>query len=516
MIQWNRGIYRSLIIITFVGVLIILLFGISQALSYLNTGADRMSMLHLTLKKEQVYFPKVTWKDTINPGRPMEKQTLLEIEQDYLSAWYIRNVAYQMNIVEGIDDYFTKSSRKNIYNTVAFNTQNKVSIHGTTTQHNLALDFYSADGQFAVLSDTDVKEYQRVYKEDKMMVENYELSDYQIMIMLEDGFWRIRHLVKLDKDSSVDSIQQTSNWARVVDNKIYMGDEELQIKGINYYPQQTPWNMFGEDFDIDTIANDFDILVDAGLNTIRIFVPYEAFGKVEINAVMLDQLRQVLDMAEAKELKAIVTLFDFYGDYSVLDWTMTHRHAEQIVAAFTDHKAILAWDVKNEPNLDFATRKKENVTAWLKEMIHHIKEVDPNHLVTIGWSDMPSAELLQNEVDFVSFHYYLDINQFDADFKTLRSNIQKPLVLQEFGLSSSKGLWSPFGPNRKDQAAYHKQFQQMIKEQQIHYLSWTLYDFEQVPSAVVGKLPWRKHKQKHFGFIDRNGNKKEAFEFISW
>lgn len=148
-------------------------------------------------------------------------------------------------------------------------------------------------------------------------------------------------------------------------------------------------------------------------------------------------------------------------------------------------------------------------------MTHQIKQFDPNHLVTIGWSDTASASLLQNEVDIVSFHYYLDINTFSEAYTIMNTEIKKPIVLQEFGLSSNRGFWSPFGPSEKGQANYYKQFQEIIKQDNIHYLSWTLYDFDEVPSAVVGKLPWRKHKQKYFGFIDRDGNKKPAFEFIS-
>ena len=92
-----------------------------------------------------------------------------------------------------------------------------------------------------------------------------------------------------------------------------------------------------------------------------------------------------LDIAQRSGLKVIVTLFDFYGDYSVHNWTLTHRHAEQIITPFKTHKAILAWDIKNEPNLDFENRSKENVLAWLREMVEQIRRFDPNHLVTIGW-----------------------------------------------------------------------------------------------------------------------------------
>jgi hypothetical protein len=38
-------------------------------------------------------------------------------------------------------------------------------------------------------------------------------------------------------------------------------------------------------------------------------------------------------------------------------------------------------------------------------------------------------------------------------------------------------------------------------------MSWTLYDFPQVPSQVAGKWPGKKIRQKKFGFIDVKGKK---------
>ena len=55
-----------------------------------------------------------------------------------------------------------------------------------------------------------------------------------------------------------------------------------------------------------------------------------------------------------------------------------------------------------------------------------------------------------------SFHYYWGLEDFDFDYLNLDVKIDKPLVLQEFGLPSSRGFWSPFGASEKKQADYHK------------------------------------------------------------
>ena len=85
----------------------------------------------------------------------------------------------------------------------------------------------------------------------------------------------------------------------------------------------------------------------------------------------------------------------------------------------------------------------------------------------------------------------------------------------EFGLSSYDGFWKPYGSSEEDQANYHKKAHQIITANNLQYMSWTLYDFVDIPKEVVGRLPWRKNAQKQFGFIDTNGTKKAAFIYIS-
>lgn len=211
-----------------------------------------------------------------------------------------------------------------------------------------------------------------------------------------------------------------------------------------------------------------------------------------------------------------MTLFDFYGDYSVLNWTLNQRHAEAIVSHLKDHNALLAWDIKNEPNLDFDSRGQDLVVSWLDNMIDLVKSVDDENPVTIGWSNTQSASILKDKVDFVSFHYYEDLKNLDEAIKSLKQGIpNKPLVMQEFGMSSYSGLWKPFGSSEEKQADYHKKAQEIIADNNLQFMSWTLYDFNKIPKEVVGRLPWRKNIQKRFGFINRSGIKKGAFKYIS-
>ena len=88
------------------------------------------------------------------------------------------------------------------------------------------------------------------------------------------------------------------------------------------------------------------------------------------------------------------------------------------------------------------------------------------------------------------------------------------MVLQEFGLAAYHGLWNPIGPDEEDQAAYYTEFYKTQKRESIHYLSWTLYDFRDIPSEVAGRLPWRKNKQAFFGIVNTLGVKDDAYLVI--
>ncbi|MGK0448219.1 MAG: hypothetical protein ACJA2M_002005, partial [Polaribacter sp.] len=499
MVKTNKKILRGILMLTYIVIIAILLFLVSAVYSFLNTGADRSKMLHTEVKNIEQYLPKISWKNDGNEGRKISKQKLRTVENDYLDSWYVKQIAYKTNTRFGIEDYFTKNAKKNIYNIIAFNKLNDISVESTTLKHNLDIEFFSEDGQLIVLKDTNVLEYKKVYKNKKLILESTEVSNYRLILLLEDGFWRIRHVVK-------ESSEKFKNKSLLTPIAF------KNIKGVNYYPQATPWNMYGDKFNIDIIGNDFKIIKDAGLNSIRIFVPYLDFGKANVKPEKLEKLQKVLDTALKQNLKVVITLFDFYGNYDILDWTLNHRHAEKIVERFKDHEAILAWDIKNEPNLDFDSRGKENVTAWLDFMIILIKSIDKKHPVTIGWSNTKSATILKDKVDVVSFHYYDELAEFENEYLDLKNKIKnKPLILQEFGVSSYGGFWRPFVGSEEKQANFYKEIQKVMSKNSIPFMSWTLYDFDNIPKEVLGRLPWRTNPQKKFGFISNTGEKKLSY-----
>lgn len=499
----HKNTIKTILGISYLLFSVLAVYGLSAVFTYLNTGADRNLMLYNKVNETVHYQPKITWDLSHAVGRQMDEITLQKIEKDYLNAWYVKNIAFDKNTNKGLKDYYTKSSLKTLVAGIEHNLLNNINIQATSLSHHVSIDFFSTDAQMVVITDKNVKEHKRILKNNIEQHALTEVSTYRFVLLLEDGFWRIRHILK-------------TKPTKKINLNLPNRPLETYIKGINYYPKDTPWDLFGESFDTEIISKDFEIIKNAGLNTVRIFIQYNDFGKSEVPYDKIIKLQQLLDCAQNKEIKVIVTLFDFYGNYDVIDWTLNNKHAISIVSACKNHPALLAWDVKNEPNLDFESRGKEKVVAWLDQIINTVKTTDSIHPVTIGWSNIESARILPNKVDFISFHYYEDINNLEEKFKTLKKEFpNKKIILGEYGMSSYKGFWNPLGSNQEDQANYHKKFQEIASKNNIEFLSWTLYDFTKIPKEVVGKLPWRKHKQKHFGFIDSKQNQKKSFQYIA-
>lgn len=510
----NKNSYRFILIILFLILNFLVLYGLSSIIAFMNSGADRATILRLDKEPVNTYLPKVSWENHSNEGRTMEAQTLKAIEKHYLFSWFVKNNALSKNVTSGLADYFTENSFEELHKVITNNKLHKVTIDNTTLEHNLKLEFYSEDGQQAVLTDKNVVEFQNVYKDKKFLASIKDTSTYKAVLLLEDGYWRVRHFLKTPKQE-IQKKTKSFGIFEVKNKRIYKNGLPFTIKGINYYPKDSPWEMYGEKYDSLVIKKDFKIIKQANLNTIRIFVPYEDFGKADVKEDRLNKLKQVVTIARENNLFVIVTLFDFYSDYSVNNWTLTHRHAEKIVSECAKFDNILAWDIKNEPNLDFESRNKQNVIPWLESMIDCIKKFDQKHMITIGYSNKESAPILEDKVDFVSFHYYENPNDFLSSYNSLVKKINKPVIVGEFGLSSNRNIWNWFGDSKKRQADYHKEMQGYFKSNNVSFVSWTLYDFPTVPANVFGNKFWIKNKQRNFGFIDTMNNKKPSFLFIS-
>ena len=493
----KRKLKQALIIAVFLGVN----FGIISLLSTIyykfNSGADRSKALHIDLRQNDYYLPKITINSSNSEGRPPNKEILKNIEEDYVKSWYVKKYALRNNDVKAIEDFYTDSAQTKIQRIINYNIANKVNIHSTSVNHHVNIKFLSEDGHVAYIDDKNVQERTYFYKNKKQIHGEVTTKTYKSILLLEDGFWRIRHLksvieqqvenvkvienekvIEIDKEithvvkpkETVYRLTQMYKTTKdklivlnpkkrgIADNILLKHDtiivkkskefvnaslfetqkqeirftKNFRIKGINYYPQKTPWFEFWKQYDTTVVKKDLKLIKGLKLNTIRIFIPYELFGKEKVSKNELKNLIKTLDLADRNKLKVIVTFFDFYSNYQVLDYTICDRHLEQIILRIKNHPALLQYDIKNEADLDFKIHGKQKVLNWLNFIAERMKHYDKETPITIGWYSPKEATNLSDKVDFVSFHYYKTPEKFANKPGTVDQDIQELLIEHGF------------------------------------------------------------------------------------
>lgn len=494
---------RILLGLVYVLILVLVLAGIARIIAFMNEGADRKNILFVP-QELKTSLPDIQMVDNGNEGIAPLDITLEQFKKDYIHALDALSKARESNDLSYLEDHFTDEIIEMWNQHFISNAAKGIFEKTLTLSHEIDIHFHSLDRSVIVFKDREVELYQELYKGDVLIHRELEVLTYENICVLEDGRWRIASSKVVSTDS-----EKPQHYAKT---------EQLQLeklKGLNYYPQAHPWDLLNVEIDLSVYQADMNHIKSLNGNAIRIFLQYEDMGGPAPDKFKLERLEQFLDIAHLAEIKVILTLFDFYGDYSLSDWRATDQHLRILIQEIKHHPAILAYDLKNEPDLDFENRGQALVLDWLSHKSDLIHKLDPNHPVTIGWSTPEAGELLSDKLDFVSFHYYGKATNFKDRFAALSNQTNKPILLSEYGLSSYRGIWNPVQFSEKKQAKHFESMTAEIENLNLGQLAWTLYDFKSVPKKVVGKRPWRRAYQQHYGLVDDEGQWKPAAHFFA-
>ncbi|HSG42647.1 MAG TPA: cellulase family glycosylhydrolase [Anaerolineales bacterium] len=196
--------------------------------------------------------------------------------------------------------------------------------------------------------------------------------------------------------------------------------------GVNYWPRKKAmywWN----NFDAGEVREEFAVIKEIGMNVVRLFLLWDDF-QPEPNMVAKDKLENLLKVANAAADNGIgIDMTFFTGHMSGPNWSprwllggdlppaahqgwlrdvvsqekytdqgyrnMFHDEMaldasrlllETVVGELKDHPGIWMWNLGNEPDLFAWPNSSDDGAAWVKEMVSLIKDIDPNHPVTIG------------------------------------------------------------------------------------------------------------------------------------
>ena len=299
--------------------------------------------------------------------------------------------------------------------------------------------------------------------------------------------------------------------------------------GSHYVPPSGPdwpWRVGAADFDAA-----FAAMAAEGMTAVRIDMLWAAMEPERgvFDEDHFDVLDAILDAARAHGLWIHPTFFiggevgdaswdlpwapgvNPHTDPDLLDAQVAHVRA--IGARWAERDEIIAWDLTDEPPywIHAPGTTDEDARVWTRRLAEALREVDPNHLVTVGTASQDvgwgpfRADVVAPWLDFTCVHPYpiFDPVGFPesilgrrmthaAAFETaLAAGAGRPVMVHEFGASSTQ-----FAPERI--AAYDRLVTwSSLGRGAIGFFSWCWGDAE---PAAYARAPYvRSPHETQFG-----------------
>ena len=285
------------------------------------------------------------------------------------------------------------------------------------------------------------------------------------------------------------------------------------IKGICYHPV-----LKGSDTrDFSNLSQDLALMVEAGINTIRVYEPIDDDN--------------ILDEIHAAGIKLIIGFgYNQDGNFDILSGTFI-----DYVNKYKDHEVILLWELGNEYNYHpewFEGDIKNWYTALnnAAEMIH---KNDPSHPVTTAHGELPDTLALSScpNIDVWGMNVYR-WDKPEEIFGQWKAVSTKPMYLSEAGGDSYMTITKEGyekGVNEKAQAAANAKIMESVFNNSEVCAGVTMFSFTDGwwkagnnDSQDIGGfapnstgVPYDgTPNEEYWGIVDIDRNKKETFEMV--
>ncbi len=503
--RFKQLLFPFLALIGVIGVIGLLLIA-SKVTTTASSGALVEEAFHEDAKIAPDADRLTTWlPDQWKGTRSLDLATRRTIEASYIRAWTAIGRYAMYGDRDPVDAWLTGPAKAAVL-AVPRSEASPVWSLG----HRLELRFFSNDGSIAGLRDHRSRFVRVVGSPSGDMVIETE-EQFDIVVTLENSYWRIRHLRRLGGETSRATID-LGNQVVIRPKPTKASQSPMPLRGINYEPRDTPFDKQWTNFDERVVANDLDTIAKLGLNSIRIFVPFYDFGGERPKEQRISEVERLLDLAAKRRLQVIITLFDGRVDHRPVRWPGDELHLQTVIARLKDHPALAMWDIKNEPDRDDGIyASKLEVRAWLAHMTSTVRSLDPKTPITIGWATAENAADpgMSELVDVVTFHWYLPIDALRPAIEKLRANAAgRPMMIGEYGLPTWNSVF-PGGHTELEQAAYYADLLTIAANENIQStMAWTLHDLKFAPSEST--FPWQVGPQTNLGILRLDGSQKPA------
>ncbi|WP_179344213.1 glycoside hydrolase family 2 TIM barrel-domain containing protein [Winogradskyella ursingii] len=219
------------------------------------------------------------------------------------------------------------------------------------------------------------------------------------------------------KNETKNDNTSANNVISTIDRQLMVNGKDYLIKGICYHP--VPKGKENRDF--STLTEDLKLMVEAEINTIRVYAPIEQ--------------KEVLDKIEEAGIKVIVGFgYNQGGKNDILSGSFI-----DYVDKYKNHNAILMWELGNEYNYH-PEWFEGDIKNWYKAMNEAAAEIhkkDSLHPVTTAHGDLPDslALTLGSNIDVWGMNVYRSVRP-ETIFEEWKKVSSKPMYLSETGADS--------------------------------------------------------------------------------
>lgn len=297
------------------------------------------------------------------------------------------------------------------------------------------------------------------------------------------------------------------------ERNLYVDGQLFYVKGVCYSLDYGPKHNFS-DIPFSVWENDFRMIKEAGMNTIRTYAPLPP---------------KILDLADQYGLKVIENICYPTGktDYrSKANLEKLKRIALTFVERDKEHPAILMWSIWND--MPFKWSKEGSVldkyderlvNAFLKDIYNAVKEKDQNHPIT-------GSNILGEEgedigfdfLDVLSFNAFLGISDwFAGEFSLKKAKKQIGKIERATSLKYRKpGLILETG-----YSTYCKKYSQgkvletQIKVADSKVAGVVIFQWADGWNKAGNPLIQDNHIEEHWGIVDAFRNKKSGYNTVS-
>jgi endo-1,4-beta-mannosidase len=301
----------------------------------------------------------------------------------------------------------------------------------------------------------------------------------------------------------------------------------LSVRGVNYFPRETPWSGMWTKTPPEVFEKDMALAASLGCNTIRTFLMFsphnEQAGLLKpdgtLTAAYREKFEQLLAAGWRHGIRVIVC-FEFHPQWlaatnATARW---QRTLTEVVGAHRHDGRVLLWDLMNEP--DDNPKWTEATRAYLKASIPFIKQLDTNHLTTVGIAYRTDRLAAVGLPDVLQYHEYSPkavlfargLARVSEDIASQRrAGPPRPLIIGEFGMCTARDPQFGAEPALSAKLAEHPG----TEAEQARIYKIVLEAAE--TSRIAGVMPWCLHdypiknpNESHFGLVRGDGSLKPA------